>query len=484
MSNVLDKLCPSNVFDYFEQICLIPRETGDMEQIVSYIVDFAKDNNLEYKKDNMGNVVIYKEASYGYEDRDTVIIQGHLDMICEKNYDLEYKHDFKKDPLNLAVMDEYIFARGTSLGADDGIAIAYMLAVLSDDSLDHPAIEAVFTVDAQQSLEGAKGFDASLLKGRRMINLDHSVEGEILTSSAGGRKIKCTFPVQVENYTGIKYNLVISGLFGGHSGIEIDKGRGNANLLMGRFVHYIAKRVPIRIGYLKGGLSDNVIPREAKAEIYVEEEYVDKVDELISDFVDIIEKEYGDVEENLTMYGENLGMETSIVLTLVSQKKVGFLINTIPDGIIKMSRNGDDLVQTSLNCGIMRLHRDHFDLIINIRSLAASEKEALSDKLEYLTESVGGQFTVETDYPAWEYVEDSEFREVAFDIYQRCFEKNPRITGFHSGLECGIFFEKIKGIDIVSFGPDILNQNTPKERLYIPSAQRTYELLIEILANC
>lgn len=484
MGEVLDRFSPSDVFDYFEQICRIPRETGDMEAIVSYILDFANKNNLSYKQDKVGNIVIYKDATYGYEDRETVIIQGHLDMICEKNYDLEYKHDFKKDPLNLAVMDDYVFAKGTSLGADDGIAIAFMLALLADDSLDHPAIEAVFTIDAQQGMYGAKNFDISLLEGRRMINLDHSVEGEILTSSAGGRKIKCTFPVNVENYTGIKYNLVISGLFGGHSGIEIDKGRGNANLLMGRFVHYIAKRVPIRIGYLKGGLSDDVIPREAKAEIYIEEKYVEKVDELISEFVDIIEKEYGDVEDNLTMYGENLGMETSIVLDIVSQKKVGFLINTIPDGIIKMSRNGDDLVQTSLNCGIMRLHRDHFDLIINIRSLAASEKEAVSDKLEYLTESVGGEFTVESDYPAWEYVEESDFREIAFDIYQRCFEKNPRITGFHSGLECGVFFEKIKGIDIISFGPEILNPNTTKERLHIPSAQRAYELLLEILANC
>ena len=484
MGNVLDKLSPENVFEYFEEISAIPRTTGDMDAIRAYIIAFAEENLLSCKSDEYGNIVIYKAASWGYEAQEPVIIQCHLDMICEKNYDIEFKHDSKKDPLKLAVMDEYIFAKGTSLGADDGIGAAYMLALLSDDSLDHPPIEAVFTVDAQNGMAGAASFDFSLLSGKRMINLDHSVEGEILTSSAGGRKVKCTFGVNIENYTGVKYNLVISGLAGGHSGIEIDKGRGNANILMGRFVHYIAKRIPIKVGYLKGGLSDTLIPREAKAEIYIEEKYVDTAENLISEFVAIIEKEYGDVEDNLTMYGENLGLESTIVLDDESQRKVGLLINAVPDGIIKMSRNGDDLVQTSLNCGIMRLHRDHFDLIINLRSLSSSEMEALSDKLQYLTEAVGGNYTIESDYPAWEYTEESDFRETAFDIYQRCFEKNPRITGFHSGLECGIFFKNIKGIDIISFGPDITGINTPKERLYIPSAQRTYELLVEILANC
>lgn len=484
MSGVLDKLSPSNVFEYFEEICSIPRQTGDMTAITEYITSFASDHMLAYKTDAAGNIVVSKDASYGYEDREPVVIQAHLDMVCEKNYDLDYKHDFKKDPLNLITMDEYVYAKGTSLGAKDGIVIAYILAVLSDDSLDHPAIEAVFTIDCKDGMKGALGFDESLITGRRLISLDHDTEGEILTSSAGVRKVKSTFEVKIENYTGVKYSLVISGLVGGHSGMEIDKGRGNANLLMGRFVHYIAKRVPIKIGYLKGGLADTAIPREAKAEIYVEEQYVDTVDNLISEFVDIIAKEYGDVEENLTMYGENLGVETSIVLDDVSQRKVGLLVNTIPDGIIKMSRNGDDLVQTSLNCGMMRLYRDHFDLIISLRSMAASEKEALSDKLQYLTEAVGGTFTIESDYPAWEYKEDSDFREIAFDIYQRCFEKNPRITGYHLGLECGIFYDKIKDIDIIAFGPDITAPDTPKERLYIPSAQRTYELLIEILANC
>ena len=484
MGTVLGNIIPSDVFNYFEEISRIPRETGNMSGIREYLISFANENNLKYAVDAVGNVVIYKEASYGYEDRESVIIQGHLDMVCEKSYDLEIKHDFKTDPLDIAVMDEYIFAKGTTLGADDGIAVAFMLAVLSDDSLDHPAIEAVFTVDEEDGMKGAFGFDFSLLKGRRMINLDHNVEGELLTSSAGARKVKCTFPVNTIDVEGIKYNLIISGLVGGHSGMEIDKGRGNANLLVSRFVHYISKRVPLKVAYLKGGLSDSTIPREAKAEIIVDEKDVDAVESLISEFVEIIEREYGDVEDNLYIYGENLGYVREMVLDSLSQKKVGLIVNIIPDGIIKMSRNGDDLVQTSLNCGMMRLHRDHLDIIINIRSLAASEKEALSDKIEYITKALGGVYTIETDYPAWEYKEDSEFREIAFDIYQRCFEKNPRITGYHAGLECGIFYENIKGLDIVSFGPEITGINTPKEQLYIPSVQRTYDFLVEILANC
>jgi len=483
MERVLENLQPSNVLGYFEDICSIPRGTGNMSGIRQFIFDFADRENLEAKTDTAGNIVIYKNATYGYENNEPVIIQAHLDMKCEKSFELEGKFDFCADGLNIATMDDYIFARGTTLGADNGIGVSYILAVLSDKNLDHPRIEAVFTVDAIDEMKGAFELDASLISGKRLINLDHTHENELLTSSAGSRKVRCNLCVSTTEHTGIKYNLVICGLEGGHSGIEIDKGRGNANLLMGRFVHYIAKSVPIKIAYLKGGLDDSVIPREAKTEIFVEEKDAPLVENLISEFVSIIEKEYGDVEDNLTVYGQKIGAETALVLDELSQKKISLILNDLPDGIIKMSRNGDDLVQTSLNCGIMRLSRHIFELFINIRSTVDSEKEALSDRIQYLIEYLGGTFEIVSDYPAWEFSEYSDFRDLAFDMYQRCFEKNPRITGFHSGLECGVFYNRFKGMDIISIGPNIEGMHTTKERINISSLNRTYEYLLEILAN-
>lgn len=483
MGRILDGIEPINVLRYFEDICEIPHGSGNMEGIRKYILDFASSNSLIAKSDAIGNIVIYKDATPGYEHNDKVIIQAHMDMACAKSFELEGKFDFDSDSLNIATMDDYIFARGTSLGADNGIGVAYILSILSDNSIDHPQIEAIFTVDAINGMKGAFALDKSLISGKRLINLDHTSEGELLTSSAGGRKVKCILDVSTIEHTGIKFNLVICGLEGGHSGIEIDKGRGNANLLMGRFIHYIAKTVPIKIGYLKGGLDDSVIPREAKTEIYVEENKIEIVETLISEFVSIIEKEYGDVEDNLTIYGQNMGVCTSLVLDDMSQRKVSLILNDLPDGIIKMSRNGDDLVQTSLNCGIMRLSRHVFELFINIRSLVDSEKEALSDKIQYLIEFLGGKYEIESDYPAWEYNEESDFRELAFDMYQRCFERNPRVTGFHSGLECGIFYDRFENIDIISFGPNINKMHTVNERINIPSIERMYEYLLEILAN-
>lgn len=484
MESILTNLYPKNVFEYFNKVSSLHRIPGNNDEIIEFLTNFAITNNLEYKQDLYGNIVIYKNASYGYENHESVILHTNTDMICEKSSELEGKFDFSKDSLNISVMDDYIFSTGTTLGAQSGIGMSYILSILSDNSLDHPAIEAVFTLDAHDNLSGAKNFDISLLKGKKYINPTHIKEGELLTSCAGMRKIKSEISVSTLNYTGVKYNLVICGLVGGNSGNEIDKGRGNANILMGRFVHYIAKNVSLKIGYLKGGLDDNMIPREAKAEIFVSESDIDKVEDLISNFVGIIEREYGDVENNLTVYGQNIGICDALVLDEDSQNKILLVLNDLPDGVIKMSRNGDDLVQTSLNCGIMRLSRSKFELYINIKSLLDSEKEALSDRIQYLTNYMDGSYEIESDCSAWEYNYDSDLRDLAFEVYQRCFERNPHLTGYHSGLEAGVFYNRIDGIDIICFGPDIDACNTIKEQVYIPSVEKNYEFLTEIIANC
>ncbi len=483
MERILENIKPERVFYYFEEISAIPRQSGKCEKISDYIVSFAKEHGLEYVKDEMNNVLIRKPARGDKTSKTTVILQGHMDMVCEKSYDYEAKHDFGKDGLKLCILDDNIYAKGTTLGADDGIAVSYMLSILENDTLELPPIEALFTADEEDGMKGAIGFDFSLLKGQYLINLDHEIEGEILTCCAGGKRVKSTVPVQYEEASGIAFDIIICGLCGGHSGMEIDKGRGNANLLLGRILHRITKQMPFNLKYIGGGLTDSAIPREAKAEIIIDEENIELLETIVEKYSAIICDEFEGIEENMMIYAENKGADTAMCLTAESKRRIGFLLNTVPDGIIKMSRKNDGLVRTSLNSGIMKLSEEDFTLIINMRSLAESEKDALADKIEYLTETIGGTYCEEYDYPAWEYVEDSNLRDIAFLCYQQMFGKNPKLRGFHAGLECGVFFKKIPGIDIISFGPDITNIHTPKERLSVSSTQRVYEYLIEILKS-
>lgn len=483
MERILGNLEPQKVFYYFEEISSIPRPSGKCDRISDYIVDFAKDHGLYYHRDDMNNVLIRKEAKNPDDTRPCVILQGHMDMVCEKSFDYDAKHDFNKDPITLSVLDDYIFAKGTTLGADDGIAVAYMLSILDDDTLDIPTVEALFTVDEEDGMKGAIGFDTSLLKGRLLINIDHEIEGEILTCCAGGKRVKCTLPVSYEEVSGIGYSIVVCGLAGGHSGMEIDKGRGNANLLLGRILHTITKNMTYSVKYIGGGLTDSAIPREAKAEIIIDPKDVDLLENIIEKYSRIICEEFEGIEENMMIYAENRGEDTGLCLDMTSKRRIGFLLNTVPDGIIKMSRKNEGLVRTSLNCGIMKLSDTEFELIINMRSLAESEKDALADKIQYLIETIGGSFTEEYDYPAWEYEHESRLRDIAFETYQRIFMKNPKLRGFHAGLECGVFFKKIPQVDIISFGPDIDNIHTPKERLSISSTARVYDYLVNILKS-
>ncbi|MBO4890052.1 MAG: aminoacyl-histidine dipeptidase [Lachnospiraceae bacterium] len=483
MERILTGLLPEKVFYYFEEISAIPRSPGKCAKISDYIVGFAKEHGLLCEQDGMGNVLVRKPSSRADGSGDTVILQGHMDMVCEKSYDYEAKHDFTKDSLKLSVLDDYVFAKGTTLGADDGIAIAFMLTILDDDSLVLPPIEALFTVDEEDGMRGAIGYDTSGLKGKYLINLDHEVEGEILTCCAGGKRVKCSLPVSYEDVSGIGYSIVICGLAGGHSGMEIDKGRGNANLLLGRILHTITKNMSYHVRYIGGGLTDSAIPREAKAEIIIDPKDEDLLESIIEKYSHIICDEFEGIEENMMIYAEKTGEDSARCLDKESKRRIGFLLNTVPDGIIKMSRQNEGLVRTSLNSGIMKLAGDSFELIINMRSLAESEKDALADKIQYLIETIGGTYTEEYDYPAWEYKSDSALRDIAFETYQRVFSKNPKLRGFHAGLECGVFFKKIENVDIISIGPEINNIHTPKERLSVSSTQRVYKYLLEILKS-
>ncbi len=482
--SVLSNLEPKNVFKYFEEICAIPHGSGNTAAISQYCVEFAKSHKLQHLQDELGNVVIFKPASEGYENFEPLILQGHMDMVCEKNFESDTKHDFEKDGLKLALTDDFVYAKGTTLGADDGIAVAMCLAVLDDDSLKHPPLEILLTVDEEIGMLGINAFDFSVLSGKRMINIDNENESELLVSSAGGMRSKCEIPVRYIEKTGSKYSIVLCGLKGGHSGNDIDKYRGNANILMGRLLHFIGKNINFDLAYLKGGLQDNAIPREAQAEILVHEKDAYEFESLIGQFESTIKNEYRIVENNLTIYCEDKGPSTEKVLTAKTKERVIFLLMTIPDGVQKMSPETDSLVQTSLNAGIMRLREKSFNIQSCIRSSVSSEKYAIGDKLRYLTETIGGTYIAEGDYPAWELNSKSKLREIMFRTYQQCMGQNPTISGIHAGLECGIAYKNIPGIDIVSIGPNIDNIHTPKEKLSIQSTQRVWSYLIQVLENC
>ncbi|MCR4658624.1 MAG: beta-Ala-His dipeptidase [Lachnospiraceae bacterium] len=468
--NNIPELKPERVFHHFREICNIPHGTGNSEQISNYILNIVDGLELSYRRDPYGNIIVNKKGALGGEDKPPVVLQEHLDIISRD------AHDF-------SVIDDYIYSKGTILGADGGIGIAYILSVLERDDIPHPPIEALFTVDAEDGMRGVKAMDLSVLKGRKMINFGHFNEGEMLVGAAGERRVSCEVPVRFESQFGTMYDIVICGLKGGHSGLEIDKYRGNANILMGRLLHYIDLYMEYSIFYLKGGLDHNHIPREAKASILIREKDTDRLEELIDRFNNALLKEYRFIEDNLTIYCENKDEGIANVLTEKTKQRMLFLLMTIPDGIVRMNPQFENIVQTSSNMGIMALNRESFIMHISIRSLLASEKHALSDKLKFLTETIGGRFSIITNYHAWEYNEVSELRDRLLDIHEELYGTRQLITLIHSGLECGIISDKIRDMDIVSIGPTIEYVNTEKERLCLSSVERIWDYLLKILAE-
>lgn len=479
--SVFSGIEPEKVFEFFEEICMIPHGSGNTRQLSDHLKAFAAERSLRVNQEPCGNIIIYKDATPGYEKSPAICLQGHMDMVCEKTSDS--RHNFRKDPLPVAVMDDEVFSRNTTLGADDGIAVAMILAVLDSSELEHPALEAVFTIDEETGMEGAKLLNYDSLKARRVINLDSEDEGVFYISCAGGLRGNISLPVDMKEHTGIEYDVVISGLHGGHSGEMIDRYYANAIILMGRLLRFLQQRMKFRIIELSGGLMDNAIPREAGCHIQVSIENSTTFEQTISEFEEIIKNEYKANEKNLMIYCENLGESTARVLRNESTKRAMYLLTAVPDGVIKMCREKgqENLVQTSLNFGIMRLSEGRFTLEAGLRSSVSSEKHALSAKLKVIAEAVGAEYTEKANYPAWEYNEESELLPMLIRLYESSYGQSPVVKGIHAGLECGVIYNALKPVDIVSFGPTIKSAHTPKETLSISSTERTYRLLCDLL---
>ena len=475
----LENCEPKRVFYYFEELCKIPHGSGNTKQISDYLVSFAKEHGLEYVQDEMNNVVIYKPATEGYEDAPAVILQGHMDMVCEKRPDVD--HDFTKDPLNISVKDGYVTANGTTLGGDDGIAVAYGLALLESTELAHPALEVLITVDEEIGLLGAEGFDCSALKGKRLINLDSEAEGSLWISCAGGLSGISTIPVQRVEAEGQKTAVKITGLMGGHSGAEIDKKRANANVLMGRFLYTLQKEAAYEIISLAGGQKDNAITREADAELLVED--VNAVKACAEKVQKGFREEYAGTDEGITIEITDLGASSARVLHPTSREKVLFFLMEVPFGIQKMSGSIDGLVETSTNIGIVKLGEDEFLGSSSVRSSVEAAGAALSDKICYLTEFLGGEYTVQGAYPAWEYRKDSPLRDQMVEVYEEMYGEKPNVVAIHAGLECGLFYKKIEGLDCVSLGPNMKDIHTSEEVLDIASTERVWKYLVKVLES-
>lgn len=478
MENTLH-LKPENVFHYFEEICKIPHGSGNTKAISDYIVAFAKERNLEYYQDELNNVIMIKEASKGYESAEPIIIQGHMDMVCEKEDDASI--DFEKDGLTLYVEGDFLKAKGTTLGGDDGIAVAFAMALLEDDSLEHPRLEIIITVDEETGMYGVQGIDLAPIKGHIMLNVDSDEEGVFLTSSAGGLITTIDLPVKRIEEEGVLCLLKVQGLYGGHSGAEIDQERASANKIMGRILKAISDQYEFSMISLEGGQKDNAITRASFSELLIRKKDLDSIRNLIKEEESVLKKEYAVTDSGVEIILEDKGWEKKQVLDVTSQTKIIFLLREMPFGVQYMSKEMKGLVETSVNPGIMNLEEDKLHLLFSVRSSVTTRKYEVADRISFLGEFIGAEVTIDGDYPAWEYRQESEVRGKITEVYRELFQEEPKIQAIHAGLECGYFADKIPNLDAVSFGPKNLDIHTPQERLSISSTEKYWKLLVEYL---
>lgn len=470
---------PQRVFHYFEQIAAIPHGSRNTKAISDYLVAFAKEHNLVWYQDESNNVVIIKEATAGYESVEPIIIQGHMDMVCEKESGVDI--DFEKDGLKLYVDGDFLKAEGTTLGGDDGIAIAYALALLESSEIEHPRLEVIITVDEEIGMLGATAIDLSMITGHRMLNIDSDVEGHFLTGCAGGMSVHAVLPVQRIRQTGCMLSITVCGLSGGHSGSEIDKEHGNANILMGRLLYHLFEKTPFGIVALAGGLKDNAIPRECSMKIMVPDANVNLVKQTVDELDSVLKKEFVVSDAGVCIRLEDMGQAEESIIDYNSISRIILYLRSIPNGVQNMSQVMHGLVETSLNLGIMELKEDGLYTITSIRSSVSSRKSDLLERVVSIVELLGGEAKVEGDYPAWEYKQDSQLRPQIVSVYEQLYGEKPVFETIHAGLECGILSEKIPDLDCVSFGPNNYDIHTPKERLSISSTGRVWDFIVAFL---
>ena len=479
---VLAQLEPKAVFRYFEEICGIPHGSSDTQAISDYLVAFAKKRNLYVRQDTLGNVIMKKPATRGYEDVPVVMIQGHMDMVCEKTDDKEI--DFHTQGLDLVLDENVIHADRTTLGGDDGIAVAFALAILDADDIPHPALEVVITVDEEIGMLGAAGITTEDLHASYMLNLDSEDEGQLLVGCAGGMTAVCHMPVQWENCDlahPFCMQIDVDGLLGGHSGMEIIKQRANANKVLGRTLKALQAVADIRLVSIDGGKKDNAIPRAAQAVFVAETEKQPAIQRAVQTLQAAISHEYEVSDPDVTLKMKECTEAVVETMNRASGDAIIDALFLLPNGVQKMSDAMPGLVQTSLNLGILTMKQDEVQMGFSVRSSVGSEKNLLALQIRALCERLGGMYTESGTYPAWEHKQDSKLRDVMVAVYEELYGEKPKLDVIHAGVECGLFMDKMKNLDCVSYGPQMYDIHTPNERLHVDSVQRTWEYTLEIL---
>ena len=469
-------LQPASVFAYFEKICSIPHGSRNTKLISDYLVSFAQEHGLQYIQDPANNVIIFQDGTCGMEDHESVILQGHMDMVCEKDADCPI--DMNTEGLDVTHDGNCVYAKGTTLGGDDGIALAYALAILADKSIPHPPLEVIITVDEEIGMLGADVIDLSMLKGKKLINLDSEDEGIFTVSCAGGATSTISLPAERRTVYGPCIRLAVDGLQGGHSGAEIHKNRANANKVMGEFMSRIQKLMPLCLTSFSGGSKDNAIPRSCQATLVAMGIHLERINDIAADLQEEIRQKYNEPDATVQAFDVD-ALGGNSLTTEATAKIIGFLCSS-PCGIQAMSEDMPGLVQTSLNLGIAKLG-ERFTTTFSVRSSVNEEKQELLERLRTLAVFYDGTYSQMGEYPAWEYKKDSTLRDTMVRIYTQMFGKEPQVLAIHAGLECGLLGEKIPGLDCVSIGPQMHDIHTSREKLEIASTERTWKFLLEIL---
>ena len=479
MANVLNNLNPSLVFKYFEEISQIPRGSGNEKEISDYLYKFAKDLNLEVVQDDYLNIIIKKPATKGYENCPGVILQGHMDMVCEKNKDVD--HDFEKDPIELKIVDDMIYANGTTLGADNGIAVAMSLAILASNDLAHPALEVLITSNEEAGMTGAMGLDGSIFNGKYIINLDSEEEGYLLVSCAGGNRSYVTLPLTFKPIAEDKQVLLleVKGLLGGHSGMDIVKQRANSNVTMGRILNSLG--VEFDLVEVNGGSKNNAIPRECEAKIVVNKDQVAALKDSVSKIEEILKHEFRSTDANLQVVVSESNADKA--LSDDCKSKVILLLNLIPNGIQTQSMEIEGLVESSTNLGVVKTENNIMSFESAVRSSVATLRENINNKTKLIADYVGANFENTDGYPAWEYAKDSKLEQLCIDVYEKLTGKKPIITAIHAGLECGLLLDKMPGCEAISMGPDMFEVHTPNEHVSITSIKNVWDYLVKVLES-
>ncbi len=481
---LISDLSPKEVFSYFKEISEIPHGSGNTDRIAQYCVDFAKSHNLLVRKDEANNVVIFKNGSMGYENKEPLILQGHIDMVCEK-YATCHKN-MEQESIDLCTDGERVWADGTTLGGDDGIAVAYILAILASDTIEHPPIQAVLTSDEEIGMLGAQALDTSDITARKLINIDSETEGVLFVSCAGGVRAQCEIELGSKKATSkdthTVYEITVEGLQGGHSGVEIHKQHANAIKVLGSLLTGIQKECDIYVSNITGGGKENAIPKEATALISISSTYSSIFVKKCREYTSILQQEYKDVEPNISIRLDKKDTNTDIY-SLETSQNIIYVLGQAIDGVLRMSTQIQGMVETSLNLGTVFIKDNKLVYKYLIRSNTASGKQLLLDKVSAFAEYAGGKTITTSDYPAWEYSSDSKLRNIMIESFKSVYAREPEVTAIHAGLECGILSGKMPGVDMISFGPTLVDVHTPNEYMDVASVKRSWNYLLEVLRN-